>query len=129
MTRHNELLSLGPKLAEQTTYGLSFVLKSMALSIAIYGADLPMDGHIAFLHDQLQGDAQLSPSQLQGDARQPVLAVRCRGWQRRLAGDRSVDMTDVMTGADVNAAATVHEGADWEPQLLEVSTMGTDGLV
>ena len=86
-----------------------------------HGDAIPMDGHVAYLHDP-------SESTVQGDARLQAVAIRCWGWDGGFSGDRGVDMREVITGAEMNAAATVHEdeavsGRLVEPPVQDMSDM------
>ena len=113
-------LSVAPKVGVNITahWGNVYLLTEMHMRqkktiTNKYGHDIRMDGHVAHMAD--------SPGYTSAGARQPAVAIRCWGWDRGFAGDRNVDMVEVMLGADMNAAAIVHEDPDWEPRLLEPS--------
>ena len=89
-------------------------LKKRTIITTVRGAQLPMDGHVACLHDSTLEACNASVGHMQGYARLWAVAIRCWGWQRRFAGDRSVDMTTVMTAADMNAAASARD-VRWSP--------------
>ena len=71
------------------------------------GVCLPMDGHVAFLHDEAAAGSECSAEYEQGDAQLNAVAIRCWGWMHGFDGDRAADMSQVMSAAYSNTAATI----------------------
>ena len=84
-----------------------------------------MDGHAAFLHDKTTAEGTYSAAYEQGDAQLMAVAIRCWGWKHGFKGDRTVDMSQVMSAAYSNTAATIHESEEWKPRLLTSSPQDT----